>query len=358
VPPSPETPPISTAPEADTGEPENYTTISEDTTWSGRVVMSGVVTVSPHATLTIEPGTDVVVVPGKKGTAGAVLSVQGRLWVRGTADRPIRFLLENGTGRKSAWQGIVLLGSGKKNSLEHCRIEGADVGLDVIYSSVSLKNALFNNCRIGLRSQGGLLLATGGGATNCETGIILHNSEADCRGNTLEANRLGLSAVATSLHLESAAFTSNTSLAFAGDNSKLAIYRCTFSKNGSGLIITSSEGAMEGSRVVSSQDFGMRLTDSRMRISGNTVSLNTGVGIFVNGKNSVFWGNNITLNGLYNMYNEGADDVSAVGNWWGFSTISRIKKSIFDKTVNPGRGILLILPVLRGEIEIPDRQVP
>lgn len=345
--------PLPVESETDAGDPENNSTVSEDTTWRGRIVVRGVVTISSQATLTIEPGTEIVFTPGKVGRPGGVLCVQGRVSAKGGSEKPIRFAFENGTDRRGAWQGIVLLGSEKKNVLEHCRIEGADVGLDIIYSSVSLKSTFFASCRVGMRSQGGLLLLTGGGASNCESGFILNDSEADFREATFEANRVGLSIFDTSLHLESAAFSSNTAIALECDGSKIALYRCTFKKNGSGVIITSSDGSLEGNRIVSSLDFGMRITRSRMKVFGNTVSLNTGVGILVSGKGSAFWGNNITLNGLYNMYNEGIEDVTAVGNWWGYPAISRIMKSIFDRADDTGRGTIRVVPMLSAEIGMP-----
>jgi outer membrane protein assembly factor BamB len=68
--------------------------ISEDTVWSGNILIDGTVKVAKGATLTISPGTDIAFVrrdADKDGLGDAVLAVEGRLMALGTRQQPIRF---------------------------------------------------------------------------------------------------------------------------------------------------------------------------------------------------------------------------------------------------------------------------
>ncbi|MCK4509018.1 MAG: PQQ-binding-like beta-propeller repeat protein [Desulfuromonadales bacterium] len=68
--------------------------ISEDTVWSGNILIDGTVKVAKGATLTIAPGTDIAFVrrdADEDGLGDAVLAVEGRLMALGTRQQPIRF---------------------------------------------------------------------------------------------------------------------------------------------------------------------------------------------------------------------------------------------------------------------------
>ncbi len=89
--------------------------IVESTTWSaGSVVeLQGLVFVESGARLTIEPG---VVVLGRPGSA-LVVTRDGTISARGSAERPIVFTSAQPVGRRKAgdWGGLVLLGNAPLN---------------------------------------------------------------------------------------------------------------------------------------------------------------------------------------------------------------------------------------------------
>ncbi|MBI3552371.1 MAG: right-handed parallel beta-helix repeat-containing protein [Elusimicrobia bacterium] len=110
--------------------------------WSGEVRVFGDVVVLPGASLTIRPGTRVLILSEKRfahamarrreGAGGSLsdsktssIAVYGRLCVEGLPDSVVRFEAESGR-----WGGIVLLGRGPQgHSIRHAELSGAARGV-------------------------------------------------------------------------------------------------------------------------------------------------------------------------------------------------------------------------------------
>jgi len=320
--------------------------LKEDVTLSGKVLITGVLTIAPQATLNISPGTVIFFVPDLNGQLEGALVVQGRIAAVGTADKVIVFRAATSDINQDSWRGVVVLGSEKNNLLEYCRIEGATVGLDSIFSTISLRNTFILSCRTGARLQGSLFQALGGGVKGSDLGYALSDSESYLRDVSCADNIMGLSHSRGSLSVKDSSFSGNTSCALEAVDVKIKIVGTTFSKNGNGLVLTRSEGTVEACKIVENREYGLQLADSRMKIFGNFIFINIGVGIMSDNGRSAAWGNNISLNGLYDFYNAGSDEFRAIGNWWGASPVSGQRRRIFDKAVDQSRGSVLTFPEL------------
>jgi hypothetical protein len=119
------------------------TTLSADATWNGQVAIAGKVTIPSGVTLTIAPGTVLVVAAGNNYTIS--ISSGGTLNATGTADNPIVF--RSDTSARTSWNGLHQYGTLK---LEYCVIQDADYGLFIEGSSNSIEHCYFNNCDIGI----------------------------------------------------------------------------------------------------------------------------------------------------------------------------------------------------------------
>lgn len=358
---APVTPP-STARPTETGSPvkkprvfepdgiADYTyhnaTLTEDVAWSGKVSVRGVLTIAPQATLTIGPGTVVTFRPDDSGAVDGALLVRGRLNAKGSGAQPVIFRAATRTAEPGDWRGILLLGSEKKNLLEQCRIEGAATGLDAVFSTVSLKDSQISACGTGLRLRDSLLVANGGGVSGCGLGYALINSESDVRGGAFTGNARGLLLSGGSLRLAGSGFSANSQAAVESREARISVAGSSFTGNGSGLVLRSSEGDITASKVSSNREFGLRLTRARMRLSGNVISGNTGVGIMADDGDASAWGNDISSNGKYDLYNGGTEEFMAPGNWWGSPLPSVARKRIFDREDDPRSGAVLIEPCL------------
>ncbi|HJV33585.1 right-handed parallel beta-helix repeat-containing protein [Geomonas sp.] len=309
--------------------------LTEDLVWRGEVLVEGALTVAPQATLTIEPGT--VIHFRRKGGQAPLLVVQGRVVATGTKEAPVIFTSGFATAAAGDWQGMMLLGTEKKNLLENCRIEGAQTALEVLFSNVTLKNVLAERSQVGMRFQDALLFMDGGGAHGCDTGLSLVESESTLRNISVVGNRQGVVAKRSSIYLFEGNLSGNQT-ALSADGSRLKIQGGALLSNGSGVSLMACEGTVAGAKLANNREYGISLTGSRMRVNGNRITGNGQNGLVVFDGASVVWDNAIYENAGYDLYNAGVEEFRAPGNWWGSSA-----PKIFD---NNGRGKVLYSPVL------------
>lgn len=330
------------------------TVLAEDTTWRGEIIVEGALTVLPQTTLTVEPGT---VVRFRRTVAGAgagpLLLVQGRLVARGSAGEPVRFTSAFPDPLAGDWEGIVFLASEKKNSLEHCRIEGAVAGIDAAFSTLTLKQVSLTGCGTGARLQDSVATVAGGGASGCDVGMELDETEADVREALFRENRLGMVVRSSSLNLEGAVFDANARVGLAVAGSRTRLHGNLFEKNGIGLALDGCDGTVSGGRVADNREFGIVLTRSRVKVTANEIVGNGAVGLRVDDGKGIAWGNAFAGNARYDLYNTGADDFRAIANWWGDLTAVSVETRIFDALDDPGRGRVLVAPVLRAKPLLP-----
>ena len=309
--------------------------LSEDTVWRGEVLVEGAVTVAPQATLSVEPGT--VVRFRRKGAGAPLLVVEGRIVVTGTRETPVLFTSAFAVAAPADWQGIMLLGSEKKNVLENCRIEGAQTGLDALFSSVTLKNVRAERATVGMRFQDSLVVMDAGGAYQSDTGLSFSESEATLREVSVAGNRMGVLARESSVYLFEPNLSGNQAAAFTCDACRVKIQGGVILGNGSGVTLLASEGTVTGAKLTKNRDYGLSLTASRIRVSGNQISGNGKNGMIVFDGSSVAWNNSIYENAGYDLFNAGIEEFRAPGNWWGATG-----PKIFD---NAGRGKILYNPI-------------
>ena len=321
--------------------------ISEDVTWRGEVLVEGVVSIAAQTTLTIEPGT---VVRFRRteddGGVNPLLFIQGRIQAIGTPDRPILFSSAFAEPLAGDWQGIVIMSSGKKNLLEHCRIAGAETGVEAFFSTVTMKNVLFSGCGVGARLQDCLVVMTGGGASGCGVGLHILDSEADLRDMNFSANLQALVVEKSSLYLGGGTFYGNEQEALKADASRLRIIGNSFSANGNGAALSLCEGTVSANKILKNNGHGLLLVKSRLKVTGNEIARNGKNGLRVEDGKAVAWGNTITANGDYDIYNGGSEDFKAPGNWWGDVTPSAIGNRIYDRRNDAARGKVHYLPML------------
>lgn len=312
--------------------------LSEDTLWRGEILVEGAVTVAPQATLTIEPGT--VVRFRRQGAQAPLLVVQGRIVAAGTKETPVLFTSNFALPAAADWQGVMILGSEKKNILENCRIEGAQTALEALFSTVTLKNVRAERSGTGMRFQDTLVAMDAGGVFDCDTGLSFSESEATLRNISVEGNRLGILAKRSSVYLFEASFSGNKDAAFSGDNCRVKIQGGDVASNGSGVTLFQCEGSVTGAKLVKNREYGLSLTASRIRVSANQISGNGNNGLIVFDASSVAWDNAIFENAGYDLYNAGTEEFRAPGNWWG-----SLGPKIFD---NAGRGKVSYAPPLNA----------
>lgn len=135
-------------------EYRNDYVIDRDTLWRGNITINGRVSIKRGATLLIDPGTVVrfnKLDRDNNNIGDGEIMVQGRIIARGTKDSRIIFESADKNPGAKDWSYILLLATGGDSVFEYCEFRHAFSGLQAIYSSVSIKDCLFEDNDEGIR---------------------------------------------------------------------------------------------------------------------------------------------------------------------------------------------------------------
>lgn len=127
--------------------------ITQDTTWSGIVILRGQNVVRRGVNLTILPGTIVKFAwldENDDGVGDGELTVEGRLIARGSRNNPILFTSAKESPAPKDWT-FVQISVSKDSLVENCIFEYAFSGLQIHYSTATISNNLFRNNFEGIR---------------------------------------------------------------------------------------------------------------------------------------------------------------------------------------------------------------
>ncbi|MCA9539943.1 MAG: right-handed parallel beta-helix repeat-containing protein, partial [Myxococcales bacterium] len=130
--------------------------LAGDVIWQGIVHVSGDVTVPAGATLTVAPGTQVLVAPvdqenNRIGDYG--IYATGAMVVDGTEDEPVVFQSNSPDGAPSDWERLRV--SGANSAVRHAQIFDAHVGLDTQGAALSVTDTLLRGNNVGMEVRGG-----------------------------------------------------------------------------------------------------------------------------------------------------------------------------------------------------------
>ena len=241
--------------------------VISSTTWYGTVIMTGSVTVPAGEVLTINPGTQILVMyldQNADGVGDFGLYVDGEIHANGTQQDPILFTMYGADHKDpGAWQGIVARGTAA--DFAWTVVEYADVGLFLqLAASVSDASFRFNRTI-------GLFLDDADGATltrlsahdNDGEGVVLQSADSVIISDLTSQNNLD-----TGLRLTSSNNGSLTTGIISGNqadgvqliDSALAIDDCQVSQNGGyGLLYRGgSDGSLTHSVITYNDDVGIR----------------------------------------------------------------------------------------------------
>jgi nitrous oxidase accessory protein NosD len=337
-----------------------------DTIWQGRIEVSGMIRVPEGSRLFILPGT--IVEFYKKDTTGSGigengLMIQGRLIAKGTSENPIVFRSAEKNKRAGDWDSINIMNSASgQNLIEHCRIEHAYRGLHFHYAHVGLYNSTLTGNYRGIQFQESLVVFKGNHLYDNKSGIQGRDSDVTLTDNFISSNMIGANFFRTNLnahgnqivanakegmriregvsslqenHIDGNRFGLMVADMFYGDYSRNSITN----NLEVGISLKNADNIKVIGNFVAGNGFnGLSIQESRATIKGNQISDNGEHGIGVQSFDGEIIENNFIKNRLYAIDLEGAQDVSALGNWWGGDDPAKV---IFDKQADSSRGKVL-----------------
>ncbi|MDD2308988.1 MAG: right-handed parallel beta-helix repeat-containing protein [Desulfuromonadaceae bacterium] len=324
------------------------TVLTEDATWRGSVLVRGSVVVVPHATLRIEPGT-VVRFAASTGQQLPNLIIQGRLHVAGTSERPILLTSDRPMPSRGSWGGIVFLSTEKNNLLEGCRIEYAETGIDIRFSTVTLKSVSIVHAKTALLSHDGVVQMTGGTVSDSETGIEIYDSEFDGNDVTVASCRRGCLLSKSSVVMASPNIMNNQQTGLEADECRIKITGGEFSGNVLGALIKGGEGDIFMSRFLRNRQTALHLLGSRVKIQRCRFAENILDALRVEDGRALLMNNAFSSNGGFNLFNAGNEVVNARLNWWGGTGLPLVRQKIHDVSRDKKAGAVQILPWLNEQ---------
>lgn len=171
--------------------------ISQDTTWSGEIIIEGVVVIGRAATLTIMPGSAIRfkrIDRDQDGTGDSELRILGGIIAEGTADLPITFASAETNPTRRDWSYLLIYASGQINRINFCEFRHGFSGLQVQFSTASVKNSLFTDNGEGIRFGRTDLAIENNRFTGNNIGIRFTRMEGPViiRNNEITNNRTGI----------------------------------------------------------------------------------------------------------------------------------------------------------------------
>jgi len=319
--------------------------LTEDVTWRGSILVRGFVVVAPQATLRIDPGT-VVRFTATAARQLPCLVVQGRIHAAGSSEQPILMTSDRPVPVRGSWGGIVFLSTEKRNLLEQCRIENAETGIDLRFSTVTLKGVSIVQARTALLSHDGVVQMSGSTVSDSETGIEIYNSEFEGRDMTVDSCQRGCLLSKSSVMLAAPKIVNNLQTGVEADECRIRISGGEFSGNALGVHIKGGEGQITKSGFLRNSQTALHLAGSRIRIQRCLFAENRQDGLRTEDGRALLLNNAFSSNGGFNLYNAGQEVVSARQNWWGTADPSLIRLKIHDAAHDNKTGAVDAFPWL------------
>jgi Right handed beta helix region len=274
------------------------------------------------------------------------LIVQGRIHAAGTPERPIVLTADRSVPVRGSWGGIVLLSTEKRNLLEQCRIEYAETGIDVRFSTVALKAVSIIQAQTGLLSHDGVVQMTGGTVADSETGIEIYNSEFDGRDTTVTSCQRGCVLKKSAVVFTSLNILNNLQVGLEAEECRLKVTGGAFSTNALGAQIKGGEGQFVMSRFINNRKTALHLSGSRLKIQRCQFAENLQDALRTEDGGVLLLNNAFSSNAGFNLYNAGHEVVTARQNWWGTVDQELIGKKIYDTSRDKNTGVVNIFPWL------------
>lgn len=324
----------------------NGRTIREDTVLRGTVLIKGSLVVAPQATLRLEPGASLRFQRADGSARNPRLVVQGRLVCAGTPQKPVMITSVFTEQQVADWGGVLLLSTEKKNQLDYCHIEGAEVGVEAHHSQLSGRGLEVHRTRTGVALYDSVATLQSFKISRSDVGLTAFDSELELRDATLRENRQGAVVNRSSLVAASSRFQANSQEGLVVDQCRFKLSGCSASDNQVGIVLKGGDGQLQQCHFSLNREAGLSAVGARLKIEHSSFQDNLGVGLVLDGARGSVSQSAFSQNKGGNLHYSGTDHFAAVLNWWGETSDARIAEGIKDSLQSNGAGRVSYLPFL------------
>ncbi|MHB8173626.1 MAG: right-handed parallel beta-helix repeat-containing protein [Nitrospirota bacterium] len=324
-------------------------TYNTDQTWSGTVIIDGVVQFGPKATLKVLPGTTIEFTRNDTdgdGIGENEIYIQGRLIAEGTSDKPVTFTSAEKIKRPGDWGAVnIMVSQGKINRLSHCIIEYGYRGFHMHFSKATITDSKLRNNYMGIQCQDSDL-----DVDRCEISgnkcgaIVFRDSRLKIRDCNIHDNRWGIRFLYGKAEITGNTITGNLINGITFSETKVKASGNVLRGNRKGISADKSQVEITGNILADSYESGLYLKRSKGFVTGNQITGNGYTGISITDSDVKIAGNNIRANGIWAIDNGGEKNVDATGNWFGPLIRVDPSKLVYDKSKDAVVGKVTILP--------------
>lgn len=325
-------------------------TLYRDTVWEGEVLIDGILTVAPGATLEIRPGTMVRFTradTNKDGIGEHEMFIQGTFRALGTAQAPIVFTSAEANPVPGDWGAINMMASDGDNRLENCLVEYAYRGFHAHFARARLSDSVFRRNVRGIQFQESTVSIDACRIIENLNGVQFRDSTVTFAGSVLNGNYWGLRCVYSEVTLSGCRIEDNLVNGANLRDSVVEVIGNLVGENRKGLYLQRSRGVVRGNSLTNNIEYGILLEDSVFDVLENRIAGNNRGGIKWTDSQGTLKGNLLTENGEYALVNDGAGDVDASQNWWGTPLPEEVEELVRDGRKRPDAGLAFTVPLLK-----------
>lgn len=333
--------------------------LTEDTTWSGTVVIDGQVAVMPEATLTIEPGTRVLFSfrdTNSDGLGESWIIVQGTIQVLGEEDEWVLFDAQEGSAGPGAWDSLSIIASDSTDNLVRYAVFRHGVkAFHAHFSKARLDHVIFEDNLRGIQFQEseGTEIDWAILRRN-QSGARFRNSVVSLSNIVVADNVSGINFLRSTVKASDLVISGSFVESLVSRESDTELVRTAITGNvrgprfkGEGEQITIHESVIAGNLTE-----GLSFNNVKGSVRESSLSGNGFTGLSVSDAEVTAYSNRIAGNGRFEVDNNGSTVVDARGNDWGSGSVPD-PELIHDGKDEDGIGPVLTADPRRFQVLFP-----
>ncbi len=336
-------------------------TVSRPETWKGEVIVTGRVTVTPEAVLTLVPGTRVRfrrVDTNGDGLGEGELLVLGGIRSLGTPDRPVVFESAEPDPRPGDWDKVSLIAAeDPDNRFRYTVFRHGVQALHAHFSRFEADSCLFvDNLRAVQFQESDRARVVGSVFVGNKQALRFRDSVVEIVGNRLWGNLYGIHAFRAELRCEGNLVEGSPLGSFLAKESRVVFVgnRVGGGRDGARMKDPDSRAEIRGNRIEDVAEDALSLSGVEAVIEGNLLD-RAGLDLVgLEGGRVVLRRNRLGRSGRHAIHLKGDADVDARENFWHGSPPERIH----DREDDPLLGRVFWRPALEGPPPAPSGGSP